>query len=382
MNQNEAAGTQVALATDKKLHTLRSMLEGAKDKLQAVAPKYMSAERLARLVLATASRNPRVLECTPASVMLFAMKCCELGLDSIGPGGAWPVPFVNNKTNTVELTLIPDYRGKINVARKIGLIKDVRAIVVYANDRFQRIEGSNPNLIHEPNDKDPGEMIGCYAIITLPDGSKTWEYMRREEIEAIRDRSQAWKGWLKYKKECPWVTDPGEMWKKTVIHRAMKPFQGASPELAAIMDAEQEAEARIEAAIVAPQLLDEGLKATEEEIAKRHNESESQLPPLPGATWVGTRPADAESRADQEGERRGYKNDGDYLVALATKLAKKRGGNATCESVMAELSEDKTGADGLTIQTKVFARKNPGHKIVQRALAAAIEACKAEGVEL
>ncbi|WP_322846604.1 recombinase RecT [Pseudomonas sp. B33.4] len=43
------------------------------------------------------------------------------------------------------------------------------------------------------------------------------------EVIAIRDRSEAWKAYIKdNSKLCPWVTDPGEMTKKTCVKQAYK----------------------------------------------------------------------------------------------------------------------------------------------------------------
>ena len=345
-----------AQTSAKKLATLRDMLEGAKEKLSAVAPKYMSAERMARLVLATASRNPKVLDCTPSSVLLFTMKACELGLDTIGAGGAWPVPY------GTELTLLPDYRGKINVARKVGVVKDVRAVIVNSNDKFKRIEGSEPNLVHEPNDEDPGEFRGVYCIITLPDGQKQWEYMSKRDIESIRSRSKA-------ANNGPWKTDYSEMARKTVIHRAMKPFQGASPELAAIAVAEQEAETQ-----PLPELpvIDGGeLPQDQKEAlaAGRAKAVEAAAEPLPGAEVVTP-------KADTEGSEM---NDGQYLVEICHKI---------CAHEKLEHNKRTPRISGLLLQfcgtniSPIFAGKNPGHESVQLGLKNAHGYCAEKGIEL
>ena len=51
-----------------------------------------------------------------------------------------------------------------------------------------------------------------------------------EDIYSIRDRSKAWQAYKRKNTSCPWVTDEGEMIRKTVIRRAYKmwPIPSAS----------------------------------------------------------------------------------------------------------------------------------------------------------
>lgn len=46
--------------------------------------------------------------------------------------------------------------------------------------------------------------------------------MSVDEVNAIRDRSSAWKAYKSKGVSCPWVTDWGEMAKKTCVKRAYK----------------------------------------------------------------------------------------------------------------------------------------------------------------
>lgn len=228
------------------LATLRSMLEESMPKFAEVAHKHLKVERLVRLLLSAASRNPKILECSRESVLLFAMKCAETGLEPIGAGGAWPIPYTNNKNKTVELTFVADYRGLIHCARRSDCIKDAWAELVRENDEFGYELGVNPSLYHKPARGDRGALEAAYCVMVMTDGSRRFVVMERDDIYAIRDaRSAAWGAWLKYKKEGPWNTDEGEMWKKTVVRRAMKPFQGASPSLTAIFADDDDREQRV-----------------------------------------------------------------------------------------------------------------------------------------
>jgi recombination protein RecT len=59
-------------------------------------------------------------------------------------------------------------------------------------------------------------------VVKTGDGDYLTHAMAIEDVHAIRDRSSAWKAWISKKKSCPWVTDEGEMVKKTCIKQAYK----------------------------------------------------------------------------------------------------------------------------------------------------------------
>jgi recombination protein RecT len=65
-------------------------------------------------------------------------------------------------------------------------------------------------------------VVGVYVVAKTADGDYLTTAMSTDEINSIRDRSSAWKAWVKDKRKCPWVTDWGEMAKKTVVKRAYK----------------------------------------------------------------------------------------------------------------------------------------------------------------
>lgn len=224
---------QKQLATLKELFEKKDTIE----RLRAVAPKYVTVERLIRLLLSAGSRNPKIINCTQQSVLLFAMKCAETGLEPIGAGGCYPIPRKNKHTGAMELTFLPDYRGLMNCAKHAGCITDGFAEVVYANDHFEYELGLTQTIKHKPARTNRGELEAAYCVLVMPDQSRRAVVMQKEDIENIRNQSsEAWRS----DGNTPWKTYPAEMWKKTVVRRAMKPFAGYSASLFSAMDDEGE----------------------------------------------------------------------------------------------------------------------------------------------
>jgi recombinational DNA repair protein RecT len=161
------------------------------------------------------------------------MRCAETGLEPIGAGGAWPVPFRNKHTETREVQFIPDWRGLINLAKRTGQITHAYGEIVCEGDEIDYAKGDHPHLTHKPALCHRGEPIGVYCVVVLPDDSRHIEYMDKEEIDSIRNRSKA-------SDKGPWVTDWGQMAIKTVVKRALKPFAG-SPEMQTAINLDNEA---------------------------------------------------------------------------------------------------------------------------------------------
>lgn len=223
-------------ALKQRMESLRTMLEKAKPSMALIVPKHVTPERLIKLALVAASRSPRLLECTPESVVQGVMTASQLGLDVGGPlGSAYLVPYKNNKTGRYEAQFIPGYRGLIDLARRSGQILGIEARVVHEKDTFEFQYGLTPMLRHIPSDEeDPGKTTHAYAIAKLKDSDPQVEVMTARELTGIRRRSKA-------ANDGPWVTDTDEMNRKTVVRRLVK-YLPMSVELATALELEDRAE--------------------------------------------------------------------------------------------------------------------------------------------
>lgn len=115
------------------------------------------------------------------------------------------------------------YIGLMDLAMSTGAIRWAQAELVYAADAFA-LNGFDkpPTHTYNPFAKDRGEVVGVYVVVKTADGDYLTATMSIDDVNAIRDRSSAWKAWISKQKSCPWVTDPGEMAKKTVVKRGYK----------------------------------------------------------------------------------------------------------------------------------------------------------------
>ncbi len=116
------------------------------------------------------------------------------------------------------------YMGLIDLATATGSIRWAQAAVVHANDEFT-LNGFDQAPTHKYKPFDPlrGDVVGVYVVVKTADGDFLTHPMAIGDVYAIRDRSEAWKAYLRDEsKRCPWNTDEAEMIKKTCVKQAYK----------------------------------------------------------------------------------------------------------------------------------------------------------------
>jgi phage RecT family recombinase len=116
------------------------------------------------------------------------------------------------------------YKGLAHLAIDAGSVLYVQAELTFSKDKFiLRGRGQEPVHERDPFNPDRGDLVGVYCIAETDSGKFLVETMTIKEVYAIRDRTQAYKAFKAGKvKSCPWVSDDGEMVKKTAIRRASK----------------------------------------------------------------------------------------------------------------------------------------------------------------
>lgn len=195
--------------------------------LAKVMPSHMRPERMMKVLLAAMMKTPKLLECDQTSMYQAAMQLSELALEPNSPfGHAYLIPFENRRVSParMEVQVIIGYRGYIELARRTGKMKNIRARVRRDEEPFEIKLGLHEELRHEYRGDTSKPMTHVYCVAEFTDGSYYFEVMTRSEVEAIRQRSKS-------KDSGPWKDDFEEMAKKTVVRRASK-YWPLSAELA------------------------------------------------------------------------------------------------------------------------------------------------------
>jgi recombination protein RecT len=236
----KAPGTESKRAASKKadskkarpIESVRRALELMKPQLAVALPPHLSADRLVRVVVIVLQANPALLDCERASLYRSVMTCAQLGLEPDGVlGQAWLVP------SRGKVQLVPGYRGFIALARNSGLIVSINAQAVHRNDHFEYAYGLNERLEHVPAAGPRGEITHFYAYVKFQDGGHHFDVLSRDEVDAIRDRSEGYQAYRAGKAEdSAWVTGYAEMGKKTVIRRIAKYLPLSVQKAAALAD--------------------------------------------------------------------------------------------------------------------------------------------------
>jgi len=126
----------------------------------------------------------------------------------------------------INICLDISYRGLTKLATDTGIVKAIKAELVYKNDTFDYFGFHEKPVFKAEPFSDRGPIIGVYAMAVLTDGGYLVETMRIDEVNRIRDDTESYKAAIKKGdwtlKNNVWVKYYGEMVKKTVIKRTSK----------------------------------------------------------------------------------------------------------------------------------------------------------------
>lgn len=196
--------------TPKAGTSLAELLERQTASLQLALPHGLDAARFKRNVLTLVKATPGLIKCDPLSVVQGAMFGAQLGLE---PGAQLGHFYLVPRGGSATFQL--GYKGLLELVRRSGDIDRIEARGVYEADRFEVEFGTSAHLWHSPAlTGDRGELVAFYALAVFRGGQEQVAVMRRDEVDAIRDRASAKSG--------PWVTDYEQMGCKTVLRRLCK----------------------------------------------------------------------------------------------------------------------------------------------------------------
>ena len=233
--------TSIVLGTKAELKKFLERTD-VSSAIKAMAGKYLTSDRISKMILLAANRQPKLFDCTPRSFLDACMKSAELGLDFGGATGqAYLVPFRNGPLSkkhirtVLDCTFIPGYQGLIELCYRGGNVASIDAQLVYQKDKFSHNLGSKPFADLEMNidEEDRGDIRCAFASIWLKGAPHPKiEIMTKSQLLAIKNRSKA-------KDSGPWVTDEPEMMRKTVLRRALK-YIPKTPEIEQALEADNQ----------------------------------------------------------------------------------------------------------------------------------------------
>jgi len=192
------------------------VIELASERFKEIAPQGMlyPAERGYTVQILKGNDFLKgIAEKNPQSLQQALVNVAAIGL-SLSP--AEKLAYLIPRKGKVCLDI--SYMGMCRIATNSGSIKWIQADLVYSNDKFtHKGAGERPEHEFDPfaSVADRGDFRGGYCIAKTADGDYLTTMMSAEDIMSIKERSESGK-----RGNGPWMSDFGQMAKKTVVRRA------------------------------------------------------------------------------------------------------------------------------------------------------------------
>lgn len=224
--QNQNAKPPVEQREQRQLNPAqkaKSIMDKMMPQIKKALPKYITPDRLARIILTEVSNNPKLMQCTTESFLGAVMQSAELGLAPGTLGHCYFIPF-NNSTNVggkwekqLEVQFMIGYKGYLELFRRSGEVTKAIAKPVFTNDEFEYTEGTDGGLRHRPKmHGDRGEVYAYYFYAKFANGEDFAYVMTKKEVEKHREATK------KGNHKSPWDTDFDAMACKTCVRLGAK----------------------------------------------------------------------------------------------------------------------------------------------------------------
>lgn len=182
----------------EKVERIRKALMEKWDSIFAAAKPGVDRTQYTEALIQQFTPNPKLADCTLASLSYTLRDSAELGL-RIGSvlGYGYAIPRWNKDIKKLEASFQVGYLGLQHLAYESPLIAAVATDTVHDGDTIAVVNGTSPVVNHVINAKDRGNAIGYYAVVTLHSGFPLIRYMTIQQIEKHRskysDDGPAWK---------------------------------------------------------------------------------------------------------------------------------------------------------------------------------------------
>lgn len=202
----------------------KELLKGI-DRLASVLPSEVPAQQFCVALLTAANQ---LTGCTPLSVGIAAFNCAQLGLMPGGVlGHAYLIPYGK------QCTLVPGYRGLLDLAFNNSFLVDVHADVVLQGEEFDYWKNrEGPQIHHKPaldRSMAKKDVVAAYCLYHTAAGGCGIKVVSKTELKKVDTGKNVWK------------SEYVAMAMKTAIRRASKEWKLTS-RLALAVQLDEQAE--------------------------------------------------------------------------------------------------------------------------------------------
>lgn len=258
------ANGPVAAAPPKTIFDLMDN-DRFKSGLSAVAGSFLTADRMLRLVVNAIKRTPKLMECSPQSMLGAVMTSAALGLEpNTIQQQAFLIPFKGRAkrgdkwVDVYEVQFQIGARGFVTLAHRAGV--RMIADAIHQFDIFDHEVGSETFLRFKKNLQQRGELIGSFSHAKFSEG-ETVCVLPLEELLKIRGRSETYRALegavriaesdtdrakaQKKLDETPWSMWADDMVAKSALKKHAKQLPIAANDLQAAADIDSGVDANV-----------------------------------------------------------------------------------------------------------------------------------------